>query len=206
MCIYETEFRYLGSKTTVSLMKRLFDILFSLTALIILSPLMIIAAIAVKISSGGSVLYWSERIGKDGQLFFMPKFRTMFPTTPKLATADIDTPSQYITGPTGSFLRKTSIDELPQFFSVLTGDMSVVGPRPVIRTERHLLRMRGERGIDALLPGVTGWAQINGRDNVTTKDKVRLDEEYLHNQSLLFDMFIILLTTKRFLWDSSVKH
>lgn len=187
-------------------MKRLFDILFSLTSLIILSPLMIMAAIAVKISSGGSVLYWSERIGKDGELFYMPKFRTMCPTTPKLATAEIDTPSQYITGRTGSFLRKTSIDELPQFFSVLTGDMSVVGPRPVIRTERHLLRMRKERGINSLVPGVTGWAQINGRDNVTTKDKVRLDEEYLHNQSLLFDMFIIILTTKRFLWDSSVRH
>ena len=186
-------------------MKRLFDIVFSICALIVLSPIMLAAAIMVRLSSHGPVLYWSERVGRGNEVFMMPKFRTMCPTTPQLATADIESPRDYLT-PTGAFLRKTSIDELPQFFSILVGHMSVVGPRPVIRNERELLRLRKQKGINKLTPGLTGWAQINGRDYVNLEDKLRLDEEYLNNQSLLFDMFIVILTAKRFLWDSSVKH
>ncbi|KRA58436.1 capsular biosynthesis protein [Caulobacter sp. Root655] len=174
-------------------MKRLFDVAASGAALLVLAaPLLILAAI-VRLSSPGPALYWSQRVGRDNRLFSMPKFRTMRIDTPEVATHLLDDPDCWLTPP-GALLRKTSLDELPQLWSVLVGDMSLVGPRPALFNQHDLVALRTEAGVEVLRPGVTGWAQINGRDEIAIPQKVALDAEYLQRQGFLFDLRILLAT------------
>jgi len=174
-------------------LKRFFDALFSAIFLIVaLVPCLLIAA-AIKITSKGPILYWSERVGKDSFIFFMPKFRSMKIGTPKLATHLLANPSDHLTA-IGSFLRKTSLDEIPQLWSILVGDMSLVGPRPALFNQYDLVELRTKYGVDRLTPGLTGWAQINGRDNISINKKVQLDVYYLENISWKLDLKIILMT------------
>ncbi len=173
--------------------KRLFDFGMAFTLLALLALPLCLIAIAIKLSSRGPVLYWSERVGQHNRLFNMPKFRSMRTDTPAVATHLLTNPDQYLT-PIGPFLRKTSLDEVPQLWSILTGHMSFVGPRPALFNQDDLIALRTERGVDALVPGLTGWAQINGRDELSIADKVRFDEEYVHRQSLRLDMHILWRT------------
>ena len=174
-------------------MKRLFDVAASGAALLLLAvPLLVLAAV-VRLTSPGPALYWSRRVGRGNQLFAMPKFRTMRIDTPEVATHLLDDPNRWLTPP-GAFLRKTSLDELPQLWSVLAGDMSLVGPRPALFNQDDLVALRTEAGVEALRPGVTGWAQINGRDEIAIPDKVALDAEYLRRRSFWFDLQILLAT------------
>ncbi|MGR4863881.1 sugar transferase [Caulobacter sp. LARHSG274] len=174
-------------------MKRLFDVVASGAALLLLAvPLLAVAAV-VRLTSPGPALYWSQRVGRGNRLFAMPKFRTMRTDAPEVATHLLDDPDRWLTPP-GAFLRKTSLDELPQLWSVLVGDMSLVGPRPALFNQHDLVALRTEAGVDALRPGVTGWAQINGRDEIAIAQKVALDAEYLRRQGLLFDLQILLAT------------
>lgn len=186
-------------------MKRLFDFLLAAFAAIFLLLPYILVSIVVKLTSHGAVLYWSDRIGRDNQIFKMPKFRTMCINTPAVATHLLDNPQQYLT-PVGSFLRKTSLDELPQLWSIFKGDMSFVGPRPALFNQHDLIALRTQHGVDKLVPGLTGWAQINGRDELPIADKVKLDVEYMQKQSFLFDMKIILLTFIKVLRRDGVQH
>lgn len=186
-------------------MKRLFDFLLAAFAAIFLLLPYILVSIVVKLTSHGAVLYWSDRIGRDNQIFKMPKFRTMCINTPAVATHLLDNPQQYLT-PVGSFLRKTSLDELPQLWSIFKGDMSFVGPRPALFNQQDLIALRTQHGVDKLVPGLTGWAQINGRDELPIADKVKLDVEYMQKQSFLFDMKIILLTFIKVLRRDGVQH
>jgi O-antigen biosynthesis protein WbqP len=186
-------------------MKRLFDILLSLLAgLILLLPIIAIAVI-VRSTSRGPALYWSDRVGRDNRLFRMPKFRSMRVDTPALATHLLTNPQAYIT-PVGAFLRKTSLDELPQLWSILVGDMSFVGPRPALFNQHDLVDLRTRYGVHFLLPGLTGWAQINGRDEIPIPDKVALDVEYLQRRSLWFDCLIIWKTAVKVLNREGVSH
>jgi len=186
-------------------MKRIFDILMSLMALVIFFiPLLIVAAL-VKITSEGSVLYWSDRIGKNNTIFKMPKFRTMSIDTPAVATHLLDDPDQYLT-PVGDFLRRSSLDELPQLFSILRGDMSIVGPRPALFNQDDLMRLRTAKGIHNLTPGLTGWAQINGRDELPIPAKVEFEEYYLQHQSFGLDMRIIIRTILNVIKSKGVSH
>ncbi len=175
------------------LLKRLVDI----SVVIALSPLLVIVipivAIAVKLSSPGPVLHWSERIGRGNKRFLMPKFRTMVVKAPQVASHLLPHPNCYLT-PVGGFLRRTSLDELPQLFSVLTGRLSLVGPRPALFNQYELIEMRTSRGIHNLIPGITGWAQINGRDYLSIPEKVSFDEAYLRCRSLAFNLWILLRT------------
>mgnify|MGYP000916859420 CR=1 FL=1 len=174
-------------------MKRVFDIgLGCLTVLILFVPLLLVA-IAVRLTSKGPVLYWSKRIGRNNVIFNMPKFRSMWVGTPAVATHLLPNPRSHLT-PIGSFLRKTSWDELPQLWNILLGEMSFVGPRPALFNQKDLIAMRTERGVHTLTPGLTGWAQVNGRDELPIPDKVKLDEVYLQRQSLWFDVHILWLT------------
>jgi O-antigen biosynthesis protein WbqP len=186
-------------------MKRLLDILISGCALLLLLPVMLIVALTVKLSSRGPALFWSQRFGKDGELFWMPKFRTMRTDAPQLPT-HLLTDSVVLLTRTGGFLRKTSLDELPQLWSVLVGHMSLVGPRPALFNQTDLLEMRREFGSAGLLPGITGWAQVNGRDALTLEKKVALDGEYSQRQSVLFDFRIILLTVVKVLRSDNITH
>jgi len=173
--------------------KRLFDVVASGAALLLLAvPLLAVAAV-VRLTSPGPALYWSQRVGRGNRLFAMPKFRTMRTEAPEVATHLLDEPDRWLTPP-GAFLRKTSLDELPQLWSVLVGDMSLVGPRPALFNQHDLVALRTESGVHALRPGVTGWAQINGRDEIAMSRKVALDAEYLRRQGLLFDLQILLAT------------
>lgn len=149
--------------------------------------------IAIKLSSKGTTIYWSRRVGRNKTYFLMPKFRTMIAETPEVATDKLSSPNKYLT-PIGSFLRKSSLDELPQLLSVLKGDMSIVGPRPALYNQHDLNKKRSELGINVLKPGITGWAQINGRDKISIKKKIDLDYYYLQHQSILFDYQIMLKT------------
>jgi O-antigen biosynthesis protein WbqP len=186
-------------------MKRLFDILLTLFIMLILViPFAIVVLLAV-ITSYKSAIYWSDRIGRNNQIFKMPKFRTMRIDTPPVATHLLVNPQQYLT-PIGSFLRKTSLDELPQLWSILKGDMSFVGPRPALFNQDDLIALRTQHGVDKLVPGLTGWAQINGRDELPIADKVKLDVEYMQKQSFLFDLKIILLTFIKVLRRDGVQH
>jgi O-antigen biosynthesis protein WbqP len=185
--------------------KRALDILVALAALISLSGLLVLIAIAVKLTSRGPVLYWSDRVGQDNQLFRMPKFRSMRVETPVVATHLLETPHQWVT-PIGSFLRKSSLDELPQLWSILVGDMSLVGPRPALFNQRDLIDSRTEHGVHRLRPGLTGWAQINGRDEIPVQEKVALDTWYLTHQSLGLDFRILLLTVVKVLRSDGVAH
>ena len=186
-------------------MKRLFDIAVALVGLIVASPLLAGLAVAVRLESPGPALHWSKRVGRANRRFRMPKFRTMRTDAPDVATHLLENPGQWIT-PLGGFLRRTSLDELPQLWSVLVGDMSLVGPRPALFNQDDLVALRTEAGVDALRPGVTGWAQINGRDELPIPEKVRLDAEYLAKCSLAFDLRIILATAKAAVSGRGVSH
>jgi O-antigen biosynthesis protein WbqP len=171
-------------------MKRAFDISLAICSLIILLLPLVIVAVVIKLRSPGPVLYWSDRMGRNNKIFRMPKFRTMRLNTPAVATHLLATPEAYLTN-IGSFLRKTSLDELPQLWSILIGDMSIVGPRPALFNQYDLIQLRTEQGVHLLAPGLTGWAQINGRDNLPIKEKVKLDAEYAKRKSFIFDLKII---------------
>lgn len=186
-------------------MKRVFDFFLAAIAAIILFTIYILISILVKLTSSGAVLYWSDRVGRHNKIFKMPKFRTMRIDTPAVATHLLDNPQQYLT-PIGPFLRKTSLDELPQLWSILKGDMSFVGPRPALFNQDDLISLRTEHGVDKLVPGLTGWAQINGRDELPIAEKVKLDVEYMQKQSFLFDLKIILLTFIKVLRRDGVQH
>jgi O-antigen biosynthesis protein WbqP len=185
--------------------KRCFDLLLALIALSILIWPMIFVAIAVRLSSSGSALYWSDRVGKNNAIFKMPKFRSMRINTPALATHLLEKPEMWLT-PIGSFIRKTSLDELPQLWCILKGDMSFVGPRPALFNQYDLIEMRTALSVHTLVPGLTGWAQINGRDELSTADKVKFDSEYLHAQSFLLDARIIWRTFVQAIAAKGVAH
>jgi len=186
-------------------MKRVFDLVAALVAIIILFVPVIIVTIFVKISSKGPALYWSDRVGQNNSIFRMPKFRSMKVDTPVMATHLLADPKSVLT-PVGDFLRKSSLDELPQLWCILKGDMSFVGPRPALFNQDDLITLRTEKGVHALVPGLTGWAQINGRDELPIPKKVALDVEYLHHQSLWLDIKIIWLTFIKVLKKDGVSH
>jgi O-antigen biosynthesis protein WbqP len=186
-------------------MKRAIDIVVSLAALIVLAVPIALAAIAVKLTSPGPVLYWSERIGRDNRVFRMPKFRSMRIDTPVVATHLLESPERWLT-PIGSFLRRSSLDELPQLWSILAGDMSIVGPRPALFNQYDLIELRTQRGVHRLRPGLTGWAQVNGRDEIPVPEKVGYDAWYLEHASLALDLRIMALTALKVLRREGVAH
>lgn len=186
-------------------MKRIFDILLAAGFLSILFLPLVIVAIVIKLSSPGPALYWSDRMGRYNKLFKMPKFRTMHQNAPTVATHLLATPERYMTG-IGGFLRKTSLDELPQLWSILIGDMSIVGPRPALFNQHDLIQLRTEQGVHLLAPGLTGWAQINGRDTLSIKEKVKFDAEYAKKKSFIFDLKIIVWTFSRVIERDGIKH
>lgn len=186
-------------------MKRLFDLLLTLFAGLLLVIPALMVALAVRLTSSGPVLYWSDRVGRDNKLFKMPKFRSMNIDTPAVATHLMVKPEQFLT-PVGGFIRRTSLDELPQLWSILTGDMSFVGPRPALFNQHDLIALRTELGVHVLTPGLTGWAQINGRDELPIPEKVALDASYLKNKSLALDLKIICLTAVRVLERDGIAH
>lgn len=186
-------------------MKQIIDFLLALVVLFSLFIPMLMIAIAVRITSKGPVLHISERVGKDNKIFRMPKFRTMLIDTPNVASHLLKNPDDYLS-PIGGFLRRMSFDELPQLFSILKGDMTFVGPRPALFNQYDLISLRKERGVDKLLPGITGWAQVNGRDNLLVPDKVALDVEYLNHKSIWFDLKILWLTVLKVLKKDGVTH
>lgn len=186
-------------------MKRLVDILFSLLLVLFLSVPMALIAFCVKLTSKGPVLYWSDRVGVNNVIFKMPKFRTMRVDTPAIATHLLSDPDQYVTS-VGKLLRKTSLDELPQLISILKGDMSFVGPRPALFNQNDLVALRTEKGVHQIVPGLTGWAQINGRDELPIPVKVEYDTYYLKHKSILFDLKIIFLTFYKVLRREGVTH
>jgi O-antigen biosynthesis protein WbqP len=187
------------------MIKRLFDFCLVLFASLFLLLPFLLVAVMVRVTSIGPVLYWSDRIGRYNNIFKMPKFRTMRVDTPAIATHLLPNPKQFLT-PIGSFLRKSSLDELPQLWSILHGDMSFVGPRPALFNQDDLIALRTQYGVDQLVPGLTGWAQVNGRDELPIPDKVKLDVEYMHQQSFWFDIKIIFLTFLKVLRRDGVQH
>jgi O-antigen biosynthesis protein WbqP len=186
-------------------MKRILDLVLTALAGFVLVAPVILVALAVRVTSKGPALYWSDRVGRNNKLFKMPKFRSMQVGTPAVATHLLSNPDAYLT-PIGSFLRKSSLDELPQLWSILKGDMSFVGPRPALFNQQDLIDLRVQAGVHQLLPGLTGWAQINGRDELPIPEKVKLDVEYLLRQSLLFDLKIIFLTAWKVIHRDNVSH
>lgn len=187
------------------MMKRMLDLGLALIALILLMVPIIVVAILVRLTSKGPTIYWSDRVGRDNRIFKMPKFRTMRIDTPAVATHLLSNPAQYLT-PIGAFLRKSSLDELPQLWSILKGDMSFVGPRPALFNQDDLIALRTKYGVDKLLPGLTGWAQINGRDELPIPDKVKLDVEYLQHRSFALDVKIIALTFLKVVRRDGITH
>jgi O-antigen biosynthesis protein WbqP len=186
-------------------MKRLFDLFLGLCALVVLALPILAVAVLVRLTSTGPALYWSNRVGKGNAIFSMPKFRSMRVGTPAVATHLLQHPKVYLT-PIGSFLRKSSLDELPQLWSILAGDMSFVGPRPALFNQDDLIALRTEHGVHELVPGLTGWAQVNGRDELPIPEKVKLDVEYLQRQSFLFDIRILWLTFVKVIRRDGVSH
>lgn len=186
-------------------MKRLFDLIVALVAAVFLALPIVITALAVRLTSQGPALHWSDRVGRYNRIFTMPKFRSMRIDTPAVATHLLQNPEKWLT-PIGSFLRKSSLDELPQLWSILKGDMSFVGPRPALFNQDDLIALRTEKGVHELVPGLTGWAQINGRDELPIPQKVELDAEYLQRQSLLFDLKILWMTALKVLARDGVSH
>ena len=187
------------------MLKRYFDILVSLVMLIMMGlPILVIAG-AVRLTSSGPAIYWSERVGRNNKIFQMPKFRTMRNDTPTVPTHLMSDPEVYVTS-VGKFLRRTSLDELPQLWSILIGDMSLVGPRPALFNQDDLIALRTEAGVDKMTPGLTGWAQINGRDDLSILVKVQFDVEYMQRRSFWLDMKIIVLTFVRVLHRQGVSH
>ena len=186
-------------------MKRCFDISLAILLIAAFGIPMLIIALLIKATSPGPVLYWSDRVGKENAIFRMPKFRTMRIDTPEVATHLLSSPDRYVTA-VGKFLRKYSLDELPQLFSVLKGDMSFVGPRPALYNQDDLIELRTERGIHKLVPGITGWAQINGRDDLPIPRKVDLDQYYLDHRSFSFDLKTIYLTVFSVMAGKGIQH
>ncbi len=186
-------------------MKRVFDLVLALFVFVVLAIPMAIVALLVRLTSKGPALYWSQRIGQNNEIFLMPKFRSMRINTPQVATHLLTNPKAHLT-PIGDFIRKSSLDELPQLLSVFSGDMSFVGPRPALFNQDDLVALRTAAGVHTLKPGITGWAQINGRDEIPIPDKVKLDEYYLKNQSFFFDLKIIFLTGFKVLLAKNVSH
>lgn len=186
-------------------MKRLFDLLVALMAITMLVLPIVVVALWVKMTSTGPIIYWSDRVGRHNHLFKMPKFRSMRVDTPAVATHLLSDPQAYLT-PMGSFLRRSSLDELPQLWSILKGDMSFVGPRPALFNQADLIALRTEQGVHELVPGLTGWAQVNGRDELPIADKVKLDVDYLTRQSIGFDLRIMWLTLLKVLHRDGVSH
>lgn len=186
-------------------MKRLFDLALAIIAIVFLAIPILGIMLCIRTTSPGPIFYWSNRIGIENCIFSMPKFRSMQIDTPIIATHLLDNPDRWIT-PIGSFLRKNSLDELPQLWSILAGHMSFVGPRPALFNQHDLIAMRTERGIHVLRPGLTGWAQVQGRDELSVPEKVQLDLEYLQRQSFLFDLRIIWITLSKVLAKEGVSH
>ncbi|MHB8108426.1 MAG: sugar transferase [Syntrophorhabdaceae bacterium] len=186
-------------------MKRLFDIAIAAFLLGIFSIPMMIIAFAVKLTSKGPVIYWSDRVGFDNVIFKMPKFRTMQKNAPHVATHLLDNADSYLTS-IGPCLRKYSLDELPQVFSILKGDMSLVGPRPALYNQQDLIELRTARGVHRLIPGMTGWAQINGRDEISIPVKVTYDEYYLNNRCFSFDLKILWMTLLKVIRSEGIRH
>jgi O-antigen biosynthesis protein WbqP len=186
-------------------MKRFFDLCLSLFALLFLLLPILLVALLVRVTSVGPVIYWSDRVGRNNKIFKMPKFRTMLVDTPAVATHLLANPDQFLT-PIGSFLRKSSLDELPQLWSILHGDMSFVGPRPALFNQDDLIALRTEHGVHQLLPGLTGWAQVNGRDELPIPEKVKLDVEYMQQHSFFMDIKIICLTFLKVLRREGIQH
>ena len=186
-------------------MKRLFDLALASILTILFAAPLIVVALAVRLTSSGPALYWSDRVGRNNKIFKMPKFRSMRTDTPAVATHLLDNPLSFLT-PIGSFLRRSSLDELPQIWSVLVGHMSFVGPRPALYNQDDLIALRTERQVHALMPGLTGWAQVNGRDELPIPVKVDLDVEYMQKQSFLFDVYILYLSFIKVLGRDGVTH
>ena len=186
-------------------MKRIFDLFAGVILLLSLVTTLLFIVIAMRLTSKGPSLYWSDRVGKNNKIFKMPKFRSMLIDTPDVATHLLDNPDACLS-PIGGFLRRSSLDELPQLFSVLKGDMSFVGPRPALYNQDDLIALRTEKGVDKLLPGITGWAQVNGRDELSIPDKVALDVEYLNRQSFWFDIKILWMTFLKVIKRDGVSH
>jgi O-antigen biosynthesis protein WbqP len=185
--------------------KRLFDFIVAFAALALLAIPIVIVAIAVKLSSRGPVLYWSDRVGRGNTIFRMPKFRSMRIDTPVVATHLLESPGRWLT-PVGGFLRSTSLDELPQLWSILVGHMSLVGPRPALHNQHDLIELRARRGVHVLRPGLTGWAQVNGRDEIPIAQKVEYDAYYLQHRSFGFDLRILALTFVKVARREGVAH
>lgn len=186
-------------------MKRIFDICLSFAALVLLAVPMALLGLLVRLTSCGPALYWSARIGRNNKIFKMPKFRTMRADTPPMATHLMSEPEKYLT-PVGGFLRKTSLDELPQLFSILSGNMSFVGPRPALYNQDDLISLRTAKGVHAIVPGLTGWAQVNGRDDLPIPLKVEYDAYYLRHRSFLFDVKILFHTAFQVFAAKGVRH
>lgn len=186
-------------------MKRTLDLFLSLAAMVVLAIPFALLALLVKLTSSGPVLYWSDRVGRGNHLFRMPKLRTMRVDTPVVATHLLTDPDQFLT-PVGGFLRKSSLDEIPQLWCIVRGDMSIVGPRPALFNQHNLIAMRTDVGVHAVRPGLTGWAQINGRDELPLPEKVRFDQDYLRLQSLAFDAKVIFLTFLKVIRRDGIVH
>ena len=187
------------------IVKRLFDFLLALFSAFLLVVVILWVALAVRLTSPGPILYWSDRVGKCNRIFKMPKFRSMRVGTPAMATHLLADARSHLT-PIGSFLRKSSLDELPQLWSILAGDMSFVGPRPALFNQNDLVALRTLKKLQILIPGITGWAQVNGRDDLPIPVKVSFDEQYLKRRSFRFDIYIIFLTVMKVLKKEGIKH
>jgi len=194
-----------GPSRWYALLKRTGDIALSGIVGAVLLPPMVLVTLLVRSTSSGPALYWSDRIGREGRIFRMPKFRSMRTDTPPMATHLMTDPDRFLT-PIGRFLRKTSLDELPQLWCILKGEMSFVGPRPALFNQEDLIALRTKHGVDSLVPGLTGWAQVNGRDELPIPQKVRLDREYLERRSIAFDLAILWLTAVNVLSRKGVSH
>ena len=186
-------------------MKRIFDLTLAILASLVLLVPIGLVSLFVKLTSQGPIVYWSDRVGQGNKIFRMPKFRTMRIDTPAVATHLLSNPEQFLT-PIGSFLRRSSLDELPQLWSILRGDMSFVGPRPALFNQDDLIGLRTRCGVDQMTPGLTGWAQINGRDELPIPEKVQLDVEYMQRQSFWFDLKIIFFTFLKVLKKDCITH
>jgi O-antigen biosynthesis protein WbqP len=189
----------------IQMEKRSFDLLLGIVAALVLALPIVVIALLVRLTSPGPALYWSDRVGKGNRVFRMPKFRSMRVGTPVVATHLLQDPQGYLT-PIGSFLRKSSLDELPQLWNIVKGEMSFVGPRPALFNQEGLIALRTKYAVHELLPGLTGWAQVNGRDELPIPEKVKLDVEYLHRQSLGFDLYILWLTFVKVVQRDGVSH
>lgn len=187
------------------MIKRIFSLFFAVLAIGVLALPILLVALFVRLTSPGPVIYWSDRVGRNNVIFRMPKFRTMRTDTPAVATHMLSEPDRYLT-PVGSFLRKASLDELPQLWSIIKGDMNLVGPRPALYNQDDLIALRTEKQVHSIVPGLTGWAQINGRDELPIPDKVLLDAYYLEHQTIWLDLQILYLTFFKVIRRDGVTH